>query len=369
MSKGSAIISILIAFVGGLAIGHLTGGGGDGEEVADIDGEGDGDTVGSAGEQTAEGGDGTDTERFRVPVSAEQPSKGPADALVTIVEFSEFQCPFCTRVSPTISQIMNDYRGKVRFVWRNNPLPFHGDAKPAAELAMEAFAQGGNDKFWQAHDLLFENQLALTRPDLDRYAQQIGLDMNRYRAAMDGHTHMARIEADMALAARLGARGTPGFLINGRLLMGAQPIEQFKEIIDDEVRRAEALIATGIPRARVYAELTKNGRTHAAPEAPAPAGAVARPAPRRAAPRADHRVPVGNSPTKGPDDALVTIIEFSEFECPFCSRVGPTLQQIATDYGRDVRIVFKHNPLPFHQNAGPAAQASMEAYAQGGDAK
>src|SRR5688572_26794805 len=237
MSKGSAIISILIAFVGGLAIGHLTGSGdGEGDEVADIGEEGDGETAGAgAGDQGAEGGDGSDTERFRVPVSNDQPSKGPADALVTIVEFSDFQCPFCTRVEPTISQILNDYRGKVRVVWRDNPLPFHDNAKPAAELAQEAFAQGGSAKFWQAHALIFENQRALTRPDLDRYAQQLGLDMARYRAAMDNHTHMPGIEADIALAGRLGARGTPGFFINGRLLMGAQPIDAFKTIIDDEI--------------------------------------------------------------------------------------------------------------------------------------
>lgn len=362
MNKGSAIISIIIAFIGGLAIGHLTGGGAPegGGEVAQGEGEGGG--AGAA----AEGADAP--ERFRVPVTDQQPSKGARDALITMVVFSEFECPFCSRVKPTVDQLLADYRGKIRLVWRNNPLPFHQNAMPAAEAAMEAFAQGGADKFWAMHDVLFQNQRALSRADLERYAQQIGLDMNRFRQALDSRTHQAKIQADMQVASQIGARGTPGFFINGRQLMGAQPIDAFKTVIDDEIRRAEALRRTGIPAERIYAELTRNARTQAAPAA-APGGNQPAAPRRQPDPNAVYRVPVGDSPAKGPADALVTIVEFSEFECPFCSRVGPTLKQIVDTYGRDVRIVFKHNPLPFHQNAMPAAILAVEATQQGGAEK
>jgi len=367
MSKGTAITAILVAFVGGLLIGHLVSGGQSDDETViaaeGAEGDGAGEGAGAAG-PAEEGG----PERFRIPVTADQPSKGPADALVTIVVFSDFECPFCSRVGPTMQQIMNDYRGKVRIVWRNNPLPFHQNATPAAMAATEAFVQGGSEKFWRMHDLMFANQRAIGRSDLEGYAQQAGLDMAKFRAALDGNTHRARIDADMAVARSIGANGTPGFFINGRQLMGAQPFDAFKTVIDDEIRRAEALVATGVARNRVYAQLMRNARTSPAPEPGAAAGAApAAPQPPRRAPdpAAVYRVPVGASPVKGPADALVTVVIVSEFQCPFCKRVEPTLNELATAYGRDIRFVWKNNPLPFHNNAMNASNIAMFAHQSG----
>jgi protein-disulfide isomerase len=233
MSRGSALVSILFAFFCGIVIGNITasGSGSSDEATAAKEGEG-GDTTGAAA------GDKDDIERFKVPVTASQPVKGPADAPVTIVAISDFQCPFCSRVEPTISQLMQDYKGKIRVVWRNNPLPFHQNAMPAAELAMEAMAQGGSDKFWKVHDKLFSNQQKLSREDLDGYAQELGLDMTKYKNAMDNHTHKSAIEADQQMAAKFDARGTPAFFINGRFLSGAQPFPAFKELIDQELGRS-----------------------------------------------------------------------------------------------------------------------------------
>ncbi|HKU36484.1 MAG TPA: thioredoxin domain-containing protein [Polyangiales bacterium] len=355
MSRGSALVSILFAFFCGIVIGNITASGGSsGSEEATAAKEGDEGT--GAGEVKDDG-----VERFKVPVTAAQPVKGPADAAVTIVAISDFQCPFCSRVEPTLAQLMTDYKGKVRVVWRNNPLPFHQNAMPAAELAMEAMEQGGSEKFWKAHDKLFANQQALARENLDAYAKELGLDMTKYKAAMDNHTHKAKIEADQAMAAKFDARGTPAFFINGRFLSGAQPIDKFKEIVDDEIKRADKLVKSGVAKNQLYAALTKNAlaqKSAAAPDAPAQ--------PRRQPdPKAVYKVPVGSSPAKGPSDALVTIVEFSDFQCPFCSRVEGTVKQITETYGKDVRVVFKQNPLPFHQNAGPAAEASLEARDQG----
>ncbi len=352
MSKGSAIIAILIAFVGGFAIGHLSSGiGGDDSAAVEIDGD----------------AAGADIQRFKIPVTDDQPSKGPEDALVTIVEFSEFECPFCKRVLPTTSRIMNEYKGKVRFVWRNNPLPFHASAMGAANASVEAFKQGGSEKFWKMHDLMFENQQSLKPADLERYARSAGLDVGKVKAAIASKKYASAIQADQQIAQKMGARGTPAFFINGRQLMGAQPFERFKEVIDDEIRRAESLVKEGLPAGKVYAALTKNGLT----SAPAPeADKAKQPARRRPDPDAVYKVTLqGNEPQKGPDDALVTIVEFSDFECPFCGRVEPTVAQIVKKYGRDVRVVWMNNPLPFHQNAGPAAMAALEAHKQGGDAK
>ncbi|MCC6876620.1 MAG: thioredoxin domain-containing protein [Sandaracinaceae bacterium] len=371
MSKGSAIISILVAFVAGLVIGHLAnrGSGVSGEPGPEIAVEGDrgGDVPAGtiAGGPTAAPAGGV--ERLRADVTPQMPSRGPADALVTIVMFSDYQCPFCSRVEPTISRLLNEHRNDVRVVWRDQPLPFHQNAKPAAEAAREAFAQGGNQKFWQMHDLLFENQQSLDRPSLERFAQQIGLDMTRFRAALDNHTHQATIDADSTAGNAIGARGTPAFFINGRNLMGAQPYEEFNRIVTEEIATAQQMVRSGTPLAQVYAALMRGARTSPAPEPAAPA--ADRPAPRQPDPNAVYRVTVGNSPAKGPADALVTIVEFSEFQCPFCSRVLPTMNQIRERYGDDVRVVFKHNPLPFHPNAMPASEAAMEALAQGGPTK
>jgi protein-disulfide isomerase len=363
MSKGSAIISILIAFVAGLAIGNLVAQSGDsGEgELATIGMEGDSERGAAGAEPPADG-----VERFRAEAPDSAPSRGPDDALVTIVMWSDFQCPFCSRVEPTISRIVNEHRNDVRVVWRNNPLPFHQNAGPAAEATLEAYAQGGDAKFWQLHGLLFENQQNLDRPSLERFAQQVGLNMDRFRAALDNHTHQASITRDQQAAAQIGAQGTPAFFINGRQLMGAQPYEAFDTVVREEIAGAQRMVASGTPRNQVYASLMRGARTSPAPEpnAPTKAPPEARPQPD---PAAIYRVPVGESPVKGPANALVTIVEFSEFQCPFCSRVLPTQAQIRETYGNDVRFVFKHNPLPFHPNAMPAAEAAMEVQAQLGD--
>lgn len=358
MSKGSALVSILFAFFGGIVLGNLTASPSTGGEVAAAaeGAEANDDDV-KAVEET----DGPD--RFKVPVTADQPSKGGgADALVTIVQWSDYQCPFCSRVEPTIDQIEKEYGNKVRIVWRDNPLPFHKDAMPAATAAVEAFKQGGSAKFWAMHKKMFANQKALSRADIEKYGQEVGLDANKLKAALDGNTHEAKIKGDQELAQKLGARGTPAFFINGRFLSGAQPVDRFKEVIDDEIKRADKLVKSGIAKNKLYAALTKNGLTAAkAPAAAAEGGAKAR----QPDPKAVYKVPVGKSPQKGSSDALVTIVEFSEFQCPFCKRVGPTIKQITDTYGKDVRIVFKQNPLPFHNNATPASELALEANEQG----
>jgi len=338
--------------IGGFALGHVVG-------------SGSGTDTGVAEEaQAADVVVPGDVERFKIPVTDAMPSKGPKDALVTIVEFSEFQCPFCARVLPTTKEVVDTYGDKVRIVWRNNPLPFHPNAGPAAAVAMEANAQGGDEKFWAVHDVLFANQKALGREQLEDYAQKAGLDMAGVKKALDEGTHSKAIADDQALAAQVGARGTPYFFVNGRTLRGAQPIAAFKKIIDEEIATAEGLLKSGVKKEQIYATVTKNGLTKAAAPAQKPAGAK----PGQPDPKAVYKVPLkGNEPQKGPDDALVTIVEISDFECPFCGRVEPTLKQVQDKYGKDVRVVWMNNPLPFHKNAKPAANAALEAHAQKGD--
>ena len=127
----------------------------------------------------------------------------------------------------------------MRIIWRNFPLPFHPNAMPAAEASTEVFTQGGAAKFWQYHDLLFQNQADLTRENLERFAQQVGgVDMNRFRAALDNHTHQAAIQADIDAVNTAGARiGTPSCFINGRPVQGAQPFPAFEAAINQALER------------------------------------------------------------------------------------------------------------------------------------
>jgi protein-disulfide isomerase len=309
---------------------------------------------------------GADEERVRVGIGG-RPARGASEPLVTVVVFSDFQCPFCSRVNPTLERLLNQYSDDLQIVFRNQPLPFHQDARPAAIAALEAYAQAGDDGFWRMHDLLFANQQQLDRSSLESYAAQIGLDRASFSSALSREAHTAIIDEDQEVAQRVGARGTPTFFINGRKLVGAQPFTAFEDIVDEEIAIAREAMNRGVPRDQLYASVLAVALAE-------PSGAAARPrrtrnpAPsRRPDPDAVHFVPVGRSPSRGPDDALVTIVEVSDFECPFCSRVQPTLTELERRYGRDLRIVFKNSPLAFHRHAEDAARAALEARAQRGD--
>ncbi len=160
------------------------------------------------------------------------PSFGPPNAKVTIVEFSDFQCPYCKMFKDnTLAQLKQAYGDRVRFVFRDFPLDsIHPYARQAAEAAQCAHEQG---KFWEYHDVLFANQQALTIPDLKRYAQQLGLDTRRFNDCVDSHKYQASVEADVQEGNRLHVSGTPTFFINGQALVGAQPFEAFRSAINE----------------------------------------------------------------------------------------------------------------------------------------
>ena len=290
-----------------------------------------------------------DTTVWKVPVFKDDPQKGPADALVTVVEWSEFQCPFCKKVLPTTKQIVDTYGKDVRIVWKDNPLPFHPRAKPTAIMARYAYKTKGNEGFWKAHDALFESQPKLEDSDLETIAGNIGLPWAAVKAAIDSNKFAAKIEANAELAMDVEARGTPHFFVNGRRLSGAQPFEKFKELIDEELGKAKALVAKGTARAKIYEEIMKNGKEPPPPE-------------KKDVPKPDAKLPWKGSPV-----AKVVIQEFSDFECPFCSRVNPTIKQIMDEYKGKVKIVWRNLPLPFHKKAPLAAEACLEAHAQKGN--
>jgi protein-disulfide isomerase len=301
---------------------------------------------------------------YDIPVD-DEPRRGPRHALVTLVEFGDFQCPFCERVQPTLDKIRQEYGNKVRIVWKNNPLPFHDGAMPAAIAAHEVYEQGGHRKFWQYHDLLFENQKSLGEDNLKKWARQIGgIHMGKFRRALENDEHKERIQKQQQLARDRGARGTPGFFINGRHVGGAQPFSEFKKVIDEELERAKKLLKQGTPRRKIYEKAIEDGAT--TPQKIEKGGDPQAGTP---SPQPDtYEVPVPeDAPRKGDPDAPLVIQIFSDFQCPFCKRAVPTIERVLEEYEGQVQVVFRHYPLPFHQHAMPAARASIEVYEQQGD--
>jgi protein-disulfide isomerase len=320
---------------------------------------------------------------YKVPIDG-APALGDARAPVTLVGFSDYECPFCGRADALVAQLRKAYGPKLRTVMRQRPLPSHAHARAAALAAIAADGQG---KFWPMHELLFGSSRSLDEESLVRLAGEAGLDVARWQR--DRASAEAALGRDETLAATLGVRGTPTFFVNGRRIQGAQSIDLFKQTIDEELVRAETLVAGGVRPENVYSTLMKDAVEHgpAAPAAaPVAAAAPGAAAPAEAKPGCDNPsgdcgcaghdaeepdlghiedVPVGTAPARGPERAPVTIVVFSDFECPFCQRTEATMHALEAQYGTRVRLAWKNHPLPIHASARAAAKASLAAAEQG----
>src|SRR6185312_12367062 len=268
---------------------------------------------------------------------------------------------------------------------RQHPLPIHAHARAAALAALAADQQG---KFWPMHEKLFASARSLDEESLVRLAGEAGLDVGRWQQARSGAE--AALARDEALAEALGVTGTPTFFVDGRKIVGAQPIDVFQQTIDEEIAKAEALTARGVRPEDVYATLMKGALDKAPAPAVAKRSAAAVPpgsvdhaagkagcdAPggdcgckggdvEEADPGPAVEVSVGGAPIRGDVGAPVTVVVFSDFECPFCARSEATLRALMEQYGGKVRLAWKNHPLPFHASARLAAKAALAAGEQG----
>jgi protein-disulfide isomerase len=167
-------------------------------------------------------------------------AKGPADAPIQLIEFSDFHCPFCKRVEPTIAQVLKKYDGKIRFVYKDFPLDsLHPQARAAAEAARCAGDQG---KFWEFHGKVYAGASDASPATMQAYAKDVGLDAATFETCRSSRKYQSQVQADVAEGMKFGVSGTPAFFINGRFLSGAQPLEAFTKIIDEEL---QARAATG----------------------------------------------------------------------------------------------------------------------------
>ena len=295
----------------------------------------------------------------QLPVGADDPTWGSPTAPVTLMEFSDLQCPFCGRVHPTVKQLEAKYGpNQLRVVFKHNPLPFHPNARPAAKVADAVFRQGGSNAFFAFLDLAFGEQNKLGDAALSDWVQRVGLDPAVISKRAELPETSEKIDRDVALAGKIGANGTPAFRINGSTIVGAQPLEVFTSAIDSELATAADLSKKGVAPGAIYS--TRVAANFSVP-APQPDDE----------PDADLNVwkmPALGAPAVGPKDALVTIVEFFDYQCPYCRRVEATMNELLTRYPKDLRIVLRQNPLPFHSRALPAANLALEARAEKGDA-
>ena len=231
----------------------------------------------------------------------------------------------------------------VRVVYKNTPLSFHKQAHGAAYAALAAHAQG---RFWEMHDELYNHQDRLAPRDLETWAAAVGLDMGRFRADMAAGRWKAAVAADLEQAARLGVRGTPNIFINGRLLRGARALDEVEDVLLEEITTGEALRRGGVTD--VHHHLTRNGKEFT------PLGEEV------------HVFNVQDAPGKGGvPGAPIEIVVFSDFQCPYSSKVTPALDAVVEHYRGQARLIFKQFPLAFHEQARAAATASLAAHAQG----
>jgi protein-disulfide isomerase len=175
---------------------------------------------------------------LREDVEARGPQRGPSDAAVTIVEFSDFQCPFCRRLAPVLKQLSSAYPTQVRLIYRYFPLrSIHPDAGKAAEAASCADAQG---KFWELHDLMYAEQSSLSVDALKEKARRLSLDSNAFESCLDSGAGLAAVKADEEAAAQLGLSSTPSTFVNGRFVAGALPLYRWRDLVEDELNRTAA---------------------------------------------------------------------------------------------------------------------------------
>jgi protein-disulfide isomerase len=296
-----------------------------------------------------EGRAGVPHERFFVEVG-DAPTRGPADAPVTIVAFYDFECAYCERGHETIQALEELYAGKVRVAYKAFPLDFHSQALATALLVRSAHAQG---KFWPLHDFLFaQEKIDLRRRD--DYARAVGLDAARLTQDVESLRFAGSVARDMREGHRVGVRGTPAYFINGRALSGARPLGELRAVVDEELALAEQWRGQGVAAGSVYAHALAGAFRSVQYS-------------QRKGPRPDllYPVQIGASPQRGDPLAPVTVVAFTDFECPYCARGNETLEAVRRRFGAELRVVFKHLPLPFHAQAFPAARAAMAAGEQG----
>ncbi len=292
---------------------------------------------------------GPDDDKAAIPLDRHTPVWGPPDALVTIVEFGDLDCPHTRRLFGVIRRLKARFGDDLRVAWHHRPIPSHPHARAAAAVAAALHDDSGDAAFWSLTE-----QLATSREDssdarLSAWVTAAGGDGSKVATWAHDPAASQVVDADLDLAGRFNVRATPTLFVDGIRVEGYQSFAALAGVVRREIARARSSLASGVAKHALYATRVHDNLAEEGNDAPS-----------RSCP------PVGSSPVRGPSDALVTIVEFSDLECPFCRRVQPTLDSVLAHHPTDVRLVWKNYPLSAHKQARPAASFAMEAYARGG---
>jgi protein-disulfide isomerase len=305
--------------------------------------------------------------KYRIPRSA--PYVGPKHAPVTIAVFDDFQCPYCSKFSKVLKNVMGTNKGKIKFVLVNFPLSrIHKEAQMAAEAGMEAFEQG---KFLELHNLIFDNQRDINRENVEKWAKKIGMDVDKLKKALDENKYAQQVKKQMISGRMIGVRGTPTVLVNGRRFRMSRNLKQAETSLRNMVKQEIQIVKKrNLSPQKAYAALTANGVKNLRELRKKPKR-NARKKKRRTRkvvdPNQVYQVTyTDKDPWKGGEKPLVTIVEFSDYQCPYCGRVEPTIKQVLDTYKDDVKLVYLQNALGFHKLAKPAANAAFEVLEQKG---
>lgn len=291
-----------------------------------------------------------DKAALKVPVT-DSPALGPATALVTIVEFGDFDCPHCQSVHKTLLELKASYGDKLRLVWKDNPLPNHYRARAAANFARDVRAQKGDEAFWKVHGLMLESG-KLSEDDLKGYAKKVGVKVPGAIDASTQGTHDAKIRLDQDLAESLDATGTPTFFINGRRLVGAKQKTEIEALIKEEETKAQALLSGGTAASSLYDEIMKSAKD--------PSDAVTK--------IVSPGDPPYGAPKRGATLPSVVIQHFGDIESPATKKVEQTLDRIVDKYRDQVQVVWRHRPMEDHEHAVDLAHAAEDLKSQVSDA-
>ncbi len=286
-----------------------------------------------------------------LPVNRSDPAWGDPDAAVTLLVFGNLDCPYTRRSLDVLQRLKTRFGHDLRLVWKNRPLPEHPHARAAAEVAVALEATRGDAAFWKFASLAAASSQTSTRARLTRWVSAAGGDGSRVSAWLSDAGYSGQVDRSLELAGRYNVRATPTFFVNGLRVEGYQPFSALARVVDRELKRARALVSGGVAPRDVYADRVRKNLVDLGPAAPV-----------RTCP------PLAHAPVRGGADALVTIVEYSDFQCPFCKRAQPTLDALREHYGRQLRVVWKNFPLRFHHRARPAANFAMEALSRGGTA-
>jgi protein-disulfide isomerase len=286
-----------------------------------------------------------------LPVSPTTPAKAAPDALVTVLMFGDLECRHTRSAYQTLSELERLFPGDLRIAWRHRPLREHGHARDAAIFAAALHSDDGPTAFWRLVGDVSRSGDAASREFLDRWASGQERAFSGFRAPTDTASAAARVDEDLALAGRFGIRETPTLFINGLRVRGDRPLDELRGVVTRELREARALVGAGVSPSFIYTTRVTKNLIGIGPEVP-----------ERTCP------PLEKSPRRGADRALVTMVVFSDYECPFCRRMHPALKRLEAKYASVLSIVWKNLPLAQHSNAASAARLALGARAAGGDA-